>query len=157
MNFSRLLLSICLAMLFEADALKRFHRDVDDKDTEIDELSEDIRIHHLSHALIFGILGPQNHITKRRITGFSTKTHKAGRSRCISKRCFTPSGPNSWWPEYGWMDGCGYPFKGSNNKHGFGIWNQPFFQCKCGKWCSEYNSKQLWPRRTRQTDKFTFK
>lgn len=166
MNSSKLLLTICFqAVLFQSNALLRFHRDAedaDDRDSEIDELRDDISNHHLNHAFKFDMLGPSSRKNKRKIIGFVPKSKKAGKLRWLSKRCFTdiygyrlnpissqypsqwwPSAPDSQWPEYGWRDGYGFPLEGSYDMHRFGTWHQPVpcFPCRCGKWCSKYFSK----------------
>lgn len=167
MTSRKLLLTICFhTMLFQTNALQRFHQDAedtDDRDGEMDELRDDIRNHHLNYPFKFDILGPPSRKTKHKMIGFPTNGEQAGRPRWLSKRCFTdmsygyrlhpesspylrkwwPSAPDPRWPEYGWMDtGYGYPFKGSYDMHRFGTWTQPFpfFPCQCGKWCSEYYS-----------------
>ena len=179
MNFTLVLLIISLhLMLFETKASKRTHQDVkeDDKHDEISDLGDNIRKRHLNH-------GCWRRNIKRKVSFFpSPLKRKAVRSRRISKRCFNyspydfdipqvsypcggtcwPSGTDPWWPEYGWVDGCGYPPQGGgtwNNECGFplqgggtwnnecgyplqggGTWNQPppWFPYGCGKWCCEY-------------------
>lgn len=163
MNSGKLLLTICFhVIVFETDALQRFHRNADNTRNEIDELSDYIRIHHQNQAFKFDIPGPRNRKIKRKLTDFAIKAHVAPEPGHFSKRWFPdvpygyglppvsspayvskwwPSGFDPRWPEYGvGMDGYGYSVQDPYAWNGFGTWNQPYryFPSRCVKWCSEY-------------------
>ena len=159
MNSVKLLLTICFyVLIFETDALKRFHRKPYNWYNAIDELSDAIRIHHRNKAFIFNIFGPRNRHIKRKLTAF--KAHVAPGPRRFSKRCF-PGGygfppvmsPPWWpppfdpqWPEYGLgMDGYGYSFPDPYGWNGCETCSQPFpcFPIPWGMCCREYCLKSL--------------
>lgn len=150
------LLTICFClMVFETDALQRFHRKPYNSYNAIDELSDAIRIHHRNNAFKFDISGPRNRHIKRKLMSFLNTAHVASGPRRFSKRCFPDgygfppvSSPPWWpspfdpqWPEYGFgMDGYGYSVSDSYGWNGCGTCSQPFpyFPSPWGMWYSEY-------------------
>ena len=158
MNSAMLLLTICFyVMVFETDALHKFHQKPYRSYNAIDELSDAIRIHHRNKAFKLDIPGHRNRHIKRKLASFLGKAHVAPGPRRFSKRCFPDgygfppvSSPPWWpspfdpaqWPEYSLgMDGYGYSFPGSYGWNGCGTCNQPFpcFPSPWGMWCSEYS------------------
>ena len=134
------------------------------KDDEIDELGDDITFYHRNLGLKFETLGFRRRKPKGNFIRFPAKVRKF---RCSSKRCF-PNMPygygssavyhpylsawwprgNALWPEYGWTDGCAYPFGGAYSGYGWGhgTWSHHYrfptsscCQSGCGQWCSKYN------------------
>lgn len=156
MNSAKLLLTICFyVVIFETDALQRFHRKPYNWYNAIDELSDAIRIHHRNKARKFDMSGLRNCHIKRKLTGLANKAHVTPGPRRFSKRCFPdgygispitslpwwPSPFDPQWPEYGLgMDGYGYSIPGPYGWNGCETCNQPFpcFPSPWGIWCSEY-------------------
>lgn len=156
MNSVKLLLTICFyVMIFETDAVQRFHRKPHNWYKAIDELSDAIRIHHRNKAFKFDIPGPRNSYIKRKLTSFANKAYVAPGPSRFSKRCFpdgcgfSPVTSLPWWPpafdpqwpEYGLgMDGYGYSVPDPYGWNGCGTCSQPFpyFPSPWGMWCCKY-------------------
>ena len=158
MHLKRILLAtICF---YAFGTTNSFRRKIG-KDVEIEELGDDITFYHRNHGLTFEMLGPRRRKLKRKVKSVRDKSHQTLKSRCSSKRCFPnlpyrhgygsgyppyltrwwPRAPNPLWPEYGWVEGCGYPF---GRGYGHGAWNHhfptfPCYQSGCGHWCCKYN------------------
>lgn len=144
-----------LLILFETETCEGVHRErkrEDAKHNEITTLRGRIRKHNLN------LDNPRRVKERKRRAScfFSPQKLKARRSPHISKRCFDvnpygfpppevsypcggmswPTVPDPWWPEYGWVEGCGYPLPGG------GPWSQPYpwFPPGCGCCCRTYYS-----------------
>lgn len=151
MSFLKILLIVSLRLiLFETDTCEGVHRDRKREDATHDELSAPagkIRHYHLK-------LNNPRRIKERKeraLCHFSPQKPRARRSGYTSKRCFDfcpygfpppevsypcggvgwPTVPDPWWPEYGWVEGCGYPLPGG------GPYSQPYpwFPAGCGCCC----------------------
>lgn len=138
------------------------------KDAEIQELGDDITLHHRNFGLKLETVWPQRRKAKIEARRFWTKRRPAFKSCCSSSKRFFPNMPYSYgspwpyshhihhiglwptspyglWPQDIWKDECGYPFGGGYVGHGLGYggWNYPFSPssccpCTCGHWCSKY-------------------